>query len=122
MPFPVTAVVDAPTFAVSAASGLEDPAIPLAITAGLVGTSPTTTLSVAIDGLPEGATLSAGTQNADGSWTLTGDQLAGLTLTPGPDSSEGFTLGITATAHDSLTGSDAVATASLPVEVVDVIG
>ncbi len=77
--------------------------------------------SASLDGLPEGATLSAGTQNTDGSWALTGEQLAGLTLTPALDSSEDFTLGITATAHDSLTNSDAVTTASLPVEVIDVV-
>jgi hypothetical protein len=32
--------------------------------------------------VPSGATLSAGTHNADGSWTLTPAQLSGLTLTP----------------------------------------
>ncbi len=120
-PVDVIDVHDAPTLSVTAASGLEDTAIPLAITAGLVDLSPTMTLSVAIDGLPEGATLSAGTQNANGTWALTGDQLAGLTLTPAPNSGEDFTLSITATAHDSLTGSDTVATASLPIEVIDVV-
>src|SRR5713226_7588097 len=117
LPVTVIDVLDAPTLSVIAASGLEDTAIPLAITAGLVDLSPTIMLSVTIDGLPEGATLSAGTHNADGTYILTGDELAGLTLTPAPNSGEDFTLGITATAHDSLTGSDTVATASLPVEV-----
>ncbi len=121
VPVTVIDVLDAPTLSVAAVSGLEDTAIPLAITTGLVGASPTTVLSVAIDGVPEGATLSAGTQNTDGSWTLTGDELAGLTLTPALDSNEDFTLNITATAHDSLTGGDATATASLPVNVIDVL-
>ncbi|MEH2470367.1 hypothetical protein V1281_000388 [Nitrobacteraceae bacterium AZCC 2161] len=121
LPVNVIDVLDAPTLSVTAASGLEGTAIPIAITAGLVDLSPTTTLSVVIDGLPEGATLSAGTQNTDGTWALTGEQLAGLTLTPALDSSEDFTLGITTTAHDSLTNSDVVTTASLPVEVIDVV-
>jgi large repetitive protein len=121
LPVEVVDVLDAPTLTVAAVSGLEDTAIPLAISAGLVDVSPTTTLSVAIDGLPAGATLSAGAQNADGTWTLTGDQLVGLTLTPTPDSGEDFTLTVTATAYDSLTGTAAITTATLPVEIIDVL-
>ncbi|MCH7832207.1 MAG: hypothetical protein IIC55_04985, partial [Proteobacteria bacterium] len=38
-------------------------------------------LSIVIGDVPTGATLSAGTDNGDGSWTLTGTQLTGLTIT-----------------------------------------
>ena len=34
--------------------------------------------------LPDGAVLSAGTDNGDGTWTLTPDQLTGLAVTPSP--------------------------------------
>jgi hypothetical protein len=37
-------------------------------------------VSIAISGLPAGATLSAGTFNSDGSYTLTPGQLPGLVL------------------------------------------
>ena len=40
------------------------------------------TLSIEITGVPAGATLSAGTDNGGGSWTLTPAELAGLTITP----------------------------------------
>ena len=83
---------------------MENGTIPLVIDAGLVDLGGNETLTVVIAGLPEGATLSAGIQNPDGTWTLTGDQLAGLPLTPAPDSGEDFTLTITATAHDIITG------------------
>src|SRR5205085_2508630 len=78
-------------------------------------------LTVTLSGLPEGATLSAGIHNSDGSWTLSGDQLTGLTLTPAPDSGEDFTLTVTATTHNALTGTEASVAASLPVTVVDTV-
>ncbi|MCP3656660.1 MAG: hypothetical protein GY766_17475, partial [Herbaspirillum sp.] len=36
---------------------------------------------ITLSGLPDGASLSAGTDNGDGTWTLTAAQLIGLTLT-----------------------------------------
>ncbi len=41
------------------------------------------TVSVTITGVPSDATLSAGTKNSDGSWTLTPAQLTGLNFTAG---------------------------------------
>ena len=38
------------------------------------------TVSITISGVPSDATLSAGTHNSDGTWTLTPEQLSGLTL------------------------------------------
>src|SRR5713101_54646 len=113
--------VTAPSLAVSAAVGAENGTIPLVIDAGLLDLASNETLKVTIGGLPEGAMLSAGVHNTDGSWTLTGDQLAGLTLTPAPDSGEDFTLTVTATAIDSITGVEATATTQLPVTVIDAV-
>ncbi|MEE8352618.1 MAG: hypothetical protein V3R37_10570 [Rhodospirillales bacterium] len=58
----------------------------------------TETLSVTISGVPEGATLSAGTELPVGSgiWILTAAQLGGLTLTPPDNSNEDFQLTVTA--------------------------
>ena len=60
----VTGVADAPDLTVSAASGAEDTAIDLDITAALTDASET--LSVTISGVPEDATLSAGTEGPAG--------------------------------------------------------
>src|SRR5207248_1448309 len=111
--------VTAPNLAVSAAVGAENGSIPLAIIAGLVDVAGNESLTVMIAGLPEGAALSAGVHNGDGTWTLSGDQLAGLTLTPAADSGDDFTLTVTVTAHDSITGVEAHAMTQLPVTVID---
>ncbi|UKV15249.1 Ig-like domain-containing protein [Thalassospiraceae bacterium SW-3-3] len=112
----VAGVADAPTLEVSNVSGNEDSGIALDIDAGLTDSSEV--LSVTISGVPEGATLSAGTDNGDGSWTLSPDQLAGLTITPSDDFSGSFELGVTATSAD---GEDvATTTGSITVDVAGV--
>ncbi|HBS22632.1 Ig-like domain-containing protein, partial [Thalassospira sp.] len=112
----VTGVADTPTLDVSDASGSEDSAIALDIDAGLTDSSEV--LTVTISGVPEGAALSAGTDNGDGSWTLSPDQLAGLTITPSDDFSGSFELGVTATSAD---GEDiATTTGSITVDVTGV--
>jgi len=74
----------------------EDSAFLLDIKAEL--TDITEILSVTISGVPEGATLSAGTELPVGSgiWILTAAQLGGLTLTPPDNSNEDFQLTVTA--------------------------
>src|SRR5262249_10899082 len=79
----VTPAAEAPSLAgtVLTASGNEGTAIPLSITATPVDGDDV--LSITITGVPLDATLSAGTNNGGGSWTLTPGQLSGLKLTPG---------------------------------------
>ncbi|MEK7244449.1 MAG: hypothetical protein AAB223_00325 [Pseudomonadota bacterium] len=113
----VTPVADAPTLVVSPATGAEDTAIPLNISAAL--TDADETLGVTISGVPAGAVLSAGADNGDGTWTLTADQLGGLTLTPAEDSAEDFTLTVTATTR-AADGSTASTTATMAVAVTAV--
>ncbi|WP_420416831.1 hypothetical protein [Pacificispira sp.] len=114
----VDAVADTPSLTVEAASGSEDSAIALDITSALTDQDGSETLSITITGIPEGATLSAGTVNEDGSVTLTPDQLDGLTITPAANSADNFTLTVTATSAD---GTDtATQTAELPVTVTGV--
>ncbi len=98
----VAAVADAPVLTVSDVAGSEDGAIALDITA----TSPDT-LTVTVSGIPTDATLSAGIDNGDGSWTLAPEELAGLTLTPPADFNGDLTLEVTATATD---GTEAAST------------
>ncbi|HBN51067.1 MAG TPA: hypothetical protein DD465_18260, partial [Thalassospira sp.] len=84
----VAGVADAPTLEVSDTSGSEDSAIALDIDAGLTDSGEV--LTVTISGVPEGAALSAGTDNGDGSWTLSAADLNGLTITPADDFSGSF--------------------------------
>ncbi|MEW5847724.1 MAG: Ig-like domain-containing protein [Myxococcota bacterium] len=77
----VTAVADAPTLTVSAASGDEDTDISLdgKIVTALVDMDGSETLDIYISGVPEGASLSAGTDLGFGTYRLTPAQLVGLT-------------------------------------------
>ena len=97
----VDGVADVPSLTIGDVSGAEDSAIPLNIQAGLGDLDGSESLSVTISGVPEGATLSAGTKNENGTWTLSGAELAGLTVTPADDDDTDFTLTVTATATDT---------------------
>ncbi|MBM3522850.1 MAG: hypothetical protein FJX57_07820, partial [Alphaproteobacteria bacterium] len=92
---------DAPSLSTSAASGTEDMAIALSITSALTDTDGSETLSIVIGGVPAGAVLSAGTDNGDGTWTLTPGQLAGLTITPPSHSDADFTLTVVSTTTEA---------------------
>ncbi|SMF49794.1 Hemolysin-type calcium-binding repeat-containing protein [Azospirillum oryzae] len=115
----VTPVTDTPTLTVGAASGNEDTAIPLTISPALTDLDGSESLSITISGMPGGATLSAGTRNADGTWTLTPAQLSGLTITPPQNSDVDFTLTVTATAKDG-TADPVSVTQTLAVAVAPV--
>ena len=82
-------------------TGAEDTAIPLTISSDLTDVDGSETLSLTISGVPEGATLSAGSYDEDtGDWTLTPDQLDGLTVTPAANDSDNFQLTVAATTTD----------------------
>ncbi len=82
----------------------------LDIAAALGDTDGSETLSVRIANLPEGATLSAGTQNPDGSWTLSAADLPDLIMSASVTSK--IDLDITATATEA-GGDSASANATL---------
>jgi len=65
------------------------------------------TVSITISGVPADATLSAGTKNADGSWTLTPAQLTNLTLKAGAATTASLT--VTATNTQGQTASSPAA-------------
>jgi hypothetical protein len=115
----VKSVADAPTVTAQAARGSEDQPIALVISPHLADTDGSETITaVTITGVPAGATLNHGTDNHDGSWTLTPAQLAGLTITPPTDSKTAFTLHVTATSAEG--GDPAhIATPSATSAVVD---
>ncbi|MBT4170141.1 MAG: calcium-binding protein, partial [Rhodospirillaceae bacterium] len=109
----VNAVADAPTLSVADTSGSEDTAISLTLSSALSDSSES--LSVVISGVPTGATLSAGNDNGDGSWTLTSAQLSGLTITPPSNDSADFALTVTATSTDGSDTAQSVGTVNVTV-------
>jgi Ca2+-binding RTX toxin-like protein len=116
----VAAVADIPTLSVAPAIGAEDTAIALDIASALTDFDGSESLSITLSGMPAGAVLSAGTQNADGSWTLTQAQLQGLTVTPPANSDADFTLIVTATSTELENGDASSVSVTLPVSVVAV--
>ena len=113
----VSPVADVPTVMAEGATGDQDTAIPLVISAALVDADGSETLSIEIEGVPAAAVLSAGTQTGAGRFRLTPAQLAGLTITPPVGSDDDFTLFVTAIATEQATGQTASSTVLLPVEV-----
>ena len=94
----------------------------LAISAALGDLDGSENLTITIDGLPADATLSAGTDNGDGSVTLSQAELAGLTITS-PANAGTFQLTVTARATDtdSDTGQQSTAvTAALSTVMITV--
>ncbi|MFO1056662.1 MAG: right-handed parallel beta-helix repeat-containing protein [Dongiaceae bacterium] len=106
-----------PTLTVQAASGNEDSAIPLNIAAALTDTDGSESLAIRIAGVPTGASLSAGTNNGGGSWTLTAAQLANLKITPPANADATINLTVTAIATESNGGATASKSAALAVTV-----
>jgi len=112
----VNRIAEAPHLSVQAATGPENHAIPLAISATqAASTLPSSDLTLTIANL-DGATLNHGTHNADGSYTLHSTDLAGLALDP----AKGFvgTIALHVTATDTEASSHT--TASSAAETLDV--
>ena len=97
----------------AAASILQYPLDITALTSDLDGSE---TVSVTVSGLPDGAGLSAGDLNDDGSVTLTSDQLDGLVLTVPGDAAD-FDLEVIATSTESLGGDTATAAQTISIDV-----
>jgi VCBS repeat-containing protein len=114
----VGTVLLGPTLGVHDVGGNEDKPIALGITDALSTADPHALLgNLTITGVPAGATLSAGTHNADGSWTLTPAQLAGLTLASNGEVQH-FTLAVSGTTTDGAITANAVATLNVDVTPV----
>ena len=119
LPVIVTGIADTPVLRISKAAGEEDTAIPLQIDASLSDTDGSESLTVSLTGLPDGARLSAGRAELDGSWSLEPADLAGLALTPAPHYSGRFELVVSATASEA-NGSTASTIEPLEVSVASV--
>lgn len=109
----VEGVATAPILATQPASGMADMMVSLDITAMLLDNDGSETLSIIIGNVPLGATLSAGINNGDGTWTLTPAQLDGLAILPPPYTSGTIHLSVTAISEEN--GTTASTVAALPV-------
>lgn len=101
----VNPVADLPVLAVASVAGTEDTGVALAIAAAMSPNTTETIIAITVDGVPDGASLNMGSDNGDGSWTVTPDQLSGLTLMPPPNYSGALALTVRATSSDGGTAS-----------------
>ena len=116
----VTAVADAPMVSAANVTGDEDQPIPLDLSAALVDADGSEVLSVSILGVPPGASLSHGTRQPDGSWSVPPADLAHLSITPPKDFSGTIDLTLQATARETSNGSTATRSTAFQVFVDDV--
>ncbi|HAS89861.1 MAG TPA: hypothetical protein DCS48_11245, partial [Desulfovibrio sp.] len=101
MPVSVTAVADAPELEAILGDTLEDGSADLDITGALIDTDDSEVLTYEISNLPEGSSLSAGVENADGTWTLLPEDLDGLQFNPPSDHSGKITFDVAAIATEN---------------------
>jgi len=90
----------------------EGRAIALDIDTGLTDMAAPETIGVAISGVPEGTSLSAGADHGGGNWSMTAADLEGLTMQLAAGSDDGFILEVAVT-----DGGEVVASGSLTVGV-----
>jgi parallel beta-helix repeat protein len=116
-------VADKPELVVTPnAAGNEDTAIPLIISPpSLVDQDQSEILSdITLFNIPDHVVLTNGTQNADGTWTLTSTQLTSLNLTPGQHIADDFTLTVSVTATETENSDSATTTQTISVDIIPV--
>ncbi|MCF7484910.1 tandem-95 repeat protein [Vibrio sp. A2-1] len=97
--------------------GTEDTPVPLDIDAALTDTDGSENLAILIEDVPEGSSLSAGTDNGDGSWSLQPGELEGLEFIPSGDFNGDVVLTVKATSTDVDTGTTATATQDVTIHI-----
>ncbi|MBT0090622.1 tandem-95 repeat protein [Vibrio alginolyticus] len=97
--------------------GTEDTPVPLDIDAALTDTDGSENLSILIEDVPEGSSLSAGVDNGDGTWSLQPGELEGLEFIPSADFNGDVTLTVNATSTDVDTGTTATATQDVTIHI-----
>jgi hypothetical protein len=101
--FPLWVYAVAPTLTIANDSLRPSEGVPIPLGITETPADPLDPVVINITGVPASDSLSAGTLNPDGSWTLTPAQLANLTLTAGVGAAPTATLTVTATNTASLT-------------------
>ena len=106
-----------PSYTIPGLSGTYGTPVALDINAALTDQDGSETLDIVVSGIPTDAALSAGTKNADDTWSLTTSELDGLFLLPADGSSGDLNLSVTATSTETSNGSQASVTENLTVTV-----
>jgi hypothetical protein len=102
----VDAVADTPLLVAASTTGAEDRWIALGgLSAALVDTDGSETLAVTLSGVPDGASLSAGTALGGGMWSVPAGALMTLAMRPPAHWAGEVTLTVTATATETAGGS-----------------
>ncbi|WP_339082204.1 Ig-like domain-containing protein [Pseudomonas sp. TMP9] len=104
-------------FSQSGSAMLYGAPIALLLAAQLVDQDGSESLSLVLSGLPNGASLSAGTNNGNGSWTLAASDLSNLHLLPPAGYTGTLNLTLTGTATETANGSTASSAQSFSVTV-----
>jgi hypothetical protein len=91
--------------------------IALSLAAQLADRDGSESLSLVLSGLPTGASLSAGTNNGNGSWTLTAGDLSDLHLLPPAGFTGTFNLTLTGTATETAINQTASSSQSFSVTI-----
>ncbi|MEQ9488448.1 MAG: FecR domain-containing protein [Alphaproteobacteria bacterium] len=97
-------VIPEVSLSVTAGRGAEDSAIPLSIAVATTGETADYTLEIQVTGIPVDAILTnenGETFTGASTYLFTPEQLAGLTVTPAPNSSANFDIGVAATLVNS---------------------
>lgn len=116
----VGAIADAADVTVGNVAGLEDQAIKLDLAASLSDIDGSETMKVAIKGVPEGFTLSAGTRNADGSWSVAQSDLGNVSINAPKDFNGQVNLTLEATTTESSNGETSVVSKDFTIDIAEV--
>ena len=107
----------APTVTIPGFSGSFGAPVELSINAALADQDGSESLDIVVAGVPADAELTAGSRNADGTWSLSANELDGLQLLPAPGYNGDLTLSVTATATEAGNGDQQSVTETLTVTV-----
>ncbi|MBU2115894.1 MAG: type I secretion C-terminal target domain-containing protein, partial [Gammaproteobacteria bacterium] len=91
--------------------------LPVVLNIDAAVTDSSETLIVNISGLPSGSLLSAGTQNADGSWSVTQAELDGIMFYPPSGFAGNIALSVSATSFDGTDSATVTETINISVNV-----
>jgi len=117
----VAADADAPTVTVSNESGAEDSWQQLHLDAELTDTDGSESLSiVTIGNVPDGAILSPGSNNGDGTWEVSADQLPSVCILPPSDFVGDMEMTVSVTSTETVGGDSETTTESFTVSVTPV--
>jgi hypothetical protein len=116
----VTAVADEASLVVENVSGLEDQAIALNLAVNLTDGDGSELLSVSIQGVPDGFTLSSGERQADGRWIIDPSELSNVTLSAPKDFNGQVNLILEATTAEEGSGESVLVSKTMTVTFADV--